>query len=120
MFFGDDCSIYILRLNRHLSSQELSGLIIYARGAVGTQYATKMELARIRVGNRADFTTKQFCSRLVAQAFGSVGIKLVPDENFCSPEELKKVLFSSLSNLRLSLLPMKKLCSGIIGLMSCR
>ena len=35
------------------------------------------------------WTKKQFCSRLVAQAFESAGIALVPDSNYCSPADIK-------------------------------
>jgi hypothetical protein len=32
---------------------------------------------------------KQFCSRLVAQAYASAGLNLVDDSNYCTPQQLK-------------------------------
>jgi hypothetical protein len=41
------------------------------------------------LGGSDDWSRKQFCSRLVAQAFASIGKILVGDPNFCSPEDVK-------------------------------
>jgi hypothetical protein len=58
------------------------------RQHVGTEYSVG-EAMRTFFGGGADFTRKQFCSRLVAQAYASVGVKLVADPNYCSPEDIK-------------------------------
>jgi hypothetical protein len=34
-------------------------------------------------------SAKQFCSRLVARAYASVGVQLVPDKDYCTPEDLR-------------------------------
>ncbi len=41
------------------------------------------------LGGGHTWTKKQFCSRLVAQAFASAGITLVPNPNYCSPADIK-------------------------------
>ncbi|MEE9374832.1 MAG: hypothetical protein V3V04_00700, partial [Rhizobiaceae bacterium] len=33
---------------------------------------------------------REFCSRLIARAYQSVGVQLVPDYDYCSPEDLRK------------------------------
>ena len=44
------------------------------------------------MGGSDQWTRKQFCSRLVAQAYASAGIKLVDDPNYCAPADLAKSL----------------------------
>jgi hypothetical protein len=61
------------------------------RGHIGTQYSVK-EAMLTALGGARQWSKKQFCSRLVAQAFASVGIELVADPNFCSPADLKDSL----------------------------
>ena len=87
--FEDECAIYVLRSKQPLDDKQVKGICDYVRQVVGTEY-TKKEAVLTRLGGSADFSQKQFCSRLVAQAFASVGIQLVKDPNYCSPEELKK------------------------------
>lgn len=88
LIFEDECSIYILRSREPLSVPQINDICNYVRQAVGTEY-TKTEAALTRLGGRADFSRKQFCSRLVAQAFSSIGIALVSDPNYCSPGDIK-------------------------------
>ncbi|MDH2399072.1 hypothetical protein QCM77_03670 [Bradyrhizobium sp. SSUT18] len=61
----------------------------FARAATGTEYSKKEAMAVVarkirRTGNR-----KQFCSRLAAQAYAFAGISLVPNPDYCSPEDLR-------------------------------
>jgi hypothetical protein len=86
--FEDECAVYILRPKQPLDDKQLKAVCDFARQAVGTEY-TRKEAVLTRVGGRSDFSRKQFCSRLVAQAFESAGIQLVKDANYCSPEGLK-------------------------------
>ena len=58
------------------------------RARVCTEYSTK-EALRTVLGGRRGWTRKQFCSRLVAQAYASAGISLVDNPNFCAPADLK-------------------------------
>jgi hypothetical protein len=55
---------------------------------VGAQYS-KREAIRTVLGGAHAWTKKQFCSRLVAQAYAAVGIDLVDDANYCSPANIK-------------------------------
>jgi hypothetical protein len=88
LFFEDYCSVHVLRLRRDLPADQVKAVCNYVRAQVGAQYATK-EALRTALRGARQWTRKQFCSRLVAQAYASVGLMLVDDPNFCSPAELK-------------------------------
>ncbi len=82
------CAGYVLRPAKPLTTDQLHSVISFARAAVGTRYsitgAAKSVLAGFVAGRR------QFCSRLVAQAYRSAGVNLVSDADFCHPGELLK------------------------------
>lgn len=69
-----------------LSTDQLRSVVSFARASVGTRYtktgAAKSVLAGFVAGRR------QFCSRLVAQAYRDAGVNLVSDADFCHPGEL--------------------------------
>lgn len=88
LFLEDACAVHVLRLRSGISPAQLSAVITYMRGHVGTQYATA-EALLVGLGGAPQWSAKQFCSRLVAQAYESAGIRLVADPNFCSPADLK-------------------------------
>ncbi len=80
------CAGHVLRPVKPLSTDQLRAVIFFARAAVGTRYtksgAAKSVLAGFVAGRR------QFCSRLVAQAYRDAGVNLVSDADFCHPGEL--------------------------------
>lgn len=80
------CAGHVLRPVKPLSTDQLRSVISFARAAVGTRYtmtgAAKSVLAGFVAGRR------QFCSRLVAQAYRNAGVNLVSDADFCHPGEL--------------------------------
>lgn len=80
------CAGHVLRPVKPLSTDQLRSVIFFARAAVGTRYTTtgaaKSVLAGFVAGRR------QFCSRLVAQAYRDAGVNLVSDADFCHPGEL--------------------------------
>lgn len=88
ILFEEECAIHALRLRSGISASELSAVITYMRGHIGTQYSAR-EAVLAGLGGGRQWSNKQFCSRLVAQAFASAGIHLVADPNFCSPAEIK-------------------------------
>lgn len=88
LFYEDGCSIHIRRLREGVTSAQLNAVITFMRGHIGTQYSTK-EAVQTALGGTRRPSRKQFCSRLVAQAFSHAGIDLVGNVNFCSPAELK-------------------------------
>ncbi|MGN6739117.1 YiiX/YebB-like N1pC/P60 family cysteine hydrolase [Dyella sp.] len=86
--FEEECAIHVLRLRSGISAEELSAVTTYMRGHIGTEYSVR-EALLAGFGGARQWSTKQFCSRLVAQAFASAGIHLVEDPNFCSPADIK-------------------------------
>lgn len=80
------CAGHVLRSVKPLTTDQLRSVISFARAAVGTRYtktgAAKSVLAGFVAGRR------QFCSRLVAQAYRDAGVNLVSDADFCHPGEL--------------------------------
>lgn len=81
------CAGHVLRPAMPLTTDQLRAVTSFARAAVGTRYtktgAAKSVLAGFIAGRR------QFCSRLVAQAYRDAGVNLVSDADFCHPGELQ-------------------------------
>jgi hypothetical protein len=88
LFWEDQCAVYVLRLAEGLDDNQSRSVVNYVRGRVGTQYS-KIEAARTVLGGAKVPSRRQFCSRLVAQAYANAGINLEVDPNYCTPEQLK-------------------------------
>ncbi|MFC5862171.1 YiiX/YebB-like N1pC/P60 family cysteine hydrolase [Acidicapsa dinghuensis] len=88
LYFEDECAVHVMRPRGGISPTQLATIVTYVRGQVGAEYSTK-EAVLTALGGARTWTSKQFCSRLVAQAFESAGIALVPDPNYCSPADIK-------------------------------
>ncbi|MFC4237717.1 hypothetical protein ACFOY8_21115 [Thalassospira xianhensis] len=90
--FTDDCTLYVLRPRTPLSNAQKISILTYARAQTGTSYATFQAAAVTRLNPLKPSTTKskkQFCSRLVAQAYAKAGINLIENPDYCSPDDLK-------------------------------
>jgi Permuted papain-like amidase enzyme, YaeF/YiiX, C92 family len=87
-FFSDDEEIFGFRLRHALPPVEIARVVDFARSEIGARYS-KAEAARSVLGGPKPRNNRQFCSRLVARAYASVGIELVPDEDYCTPEDLR-------------------------------
>ncbi|RYH00326.1 MAG: hypothetical protein EON58_00460 [Alphaproteobacteria bacterium] len=89
LFFEDDEIVFHFRLSEDVAPERLAAIIEYARSQIGARYSLP-EAARSVMAVRKPRTRKQFCSRLVAQAYKSAGFELVPDADYCSPEMLRR------------------------------
>lgn len=87
-FFEDDEAVFAFRLRDPLSAAKMRQVVDFARSEIGTRYS-KVEAARTVLGGFKPRSGRQFCSRLVARAYGSVGIRLTEDQDYCSPEDLR-------------------------------
>lgn len=87
LFFDDACALHVLRLKENLTPAQLDQICQFVRQAIGSEYSTR-EAVRSVIGGADQWTRKQFCSRLVAQAYASAGIELVSDPNYCAPADL--------------------------------
>ena len=96
------CAGHVLRPVKPLTTDQLRSVIVFARAAIGTRYtmtgAAKSVLAGFVAGSR------QYCSRLVAQAYRDAGVNLTSDADFCHPGEiLKSVALVEVPNVLRSL-----------------
>lgn len=89
LFFENACALHVLRLKAGLRPDQTEQICQFVRQRIGSEYSTR-EAVRAAVGGSNQWTRKQFCSRLVAQAYASAGIKLVGDPNYCAPADLAK------------------------------
>jgi hypothetical protein len=88
IFYPNNCSIHILRPKNIISNYKLDQAINYIRDNTGVSYSLSEAISSIfKIGNGSE---KQFCSRLVARAYAYIGINLVENPNYCTPEDLKK------------------------------
>ncbi|HAU5054588.1 TPA: hypothetical protein JD053_22205 [Klebsiella michiganensis] len=81
----------VLRLEKEISHEDMKNITMTARTLTGSSY-NKAEA--VKAGKKKKPKHKksngQFCSRLVAQCYNSVDIKLVENINYCSPADLEK------------------------------
>jgi hypothetical protein len=85
--FDDDAAVHVLRLVQRPGPEAVSRIVDYARSQIGATYSL-MEAARSVKAPARSGTRKQFCSRLVARAYAAGGVNLVPQPDFCTPEDL--------------------------------
>ena len=89
LFWDDQCAVHVLRLAEGLTDFQSRHIVDYVRGRIGTQYS-RIEAVRSVLGRGRSWSRKQFCSRLVAQAYASADVDLVANAHYCSPQHLKK------------------------------
>lgn len=80
----------ILRLKDNERPKNMQDLITWARGQLGMEYSVhEARRARKQIGiDEKCNENRTFCSRLVAQAYQQIGINIVGNPNFCSPDEI--------------------------------
>jgi hypothetical protein len=89
LFFEQHNAVFVLRLEGGLDSSTAIKICNYVRERIGSEYST-WEAGRAWQGLGKKGTPKQFCSRLVAQAYAANGLDLVKNANFCTPKKLLK------------------------------
>lgn len=84
--FADEGHAAVFRLRR-LDPSAVERACMYARTQVGKQYSVpEVVKSRFRrAGDKLDESNRQFCSRLVAQAYAYAGVQLVPNPDYCYP-----------------------------------
>ncbi|QND60106.1 hypothetical protein [Mesorhizobium huakuii] len=86
--FEDNEKVFHFRLKEPIAPEILSNVIDYARAEIGARYSL-LEASRLVRGARKPGSKRQFCSRLVARVYKRAGIDLVPNADYCSPEDLR-------------------------------
>lgn len=87
--FKDEEKVFHFRLKEELSQEVMGKIIDLARAEIGARYSV-LEAIRSVVPTKKPRSKRQFCSRLVARVFRGAGIDLVPDADYCTPEELRR------------------------------
>ncbi|WP_421251806.1 hypothetical protein [Aeromonas sp. 600724] len=84
----------VLRPKAYLDDESKKNLCTYARNMCGSAYSIREALI-VTNDNKPQYslTRGQFCSRLVAQAYASIGINLSSNIDFCSPADIEKSSF---------------------------
>ena len=84
--YGHAC---VLRLKKS-SPSILKEVARNARKQMGREYVNTMQLRYVRAyknTDKQDESNKSFCSRLVAQSYISEGIQLLPNADYCEPDD---------------------------------
>lgn len=98
MFYTPEDAMHVLRLKESSTKEQLRAVITFARAMIGTSYS-KLDAVKATGNPISDPTKKQFCSRLVGQAFSSAGIQLVDRPDFCTPADLlRSALLTEVEN----------------------
>jgi len=87
-FFEDADQIFAFRMKDKQPDHVIAKIVDFARSEIGTRYSTS-EAIRTALGGGKPRNKREFCSRLVARAYHSAGIQLVPNKDYCSPEDLR-------------------------------
>ncbi|UWQ59327.1 hypothetical protein K3722_04150 [Leisingera caerulea] len=87
LFFDQHNAVVALRFREGLTPSAAINICNFVRERIGSEYST-LEAARAWQGLGKSCTPKQFCSRLVAQAYAKNGFDLVMNTNFCTPKDL--------------------------------
>ncbi|NVJ64058.1 MAG: hypothetical protein HWD84_07515 [Flavobacteriaceae bacterium] len=86
LMFEDASNVMVLRVN--CDDEAINKACDFARAKVGTSYSKKSAVnAKVQLSKNENLN-RQFCSRLVAQAFEFADTQLVANASFCTPQEL--------------------------------
>lgn len=98
ILMNDQSRLGAYRLKNPLSADDLQRVESYARSRIGSLYSIPQAFQSLQaiqsLQKRQGKTTnrylldRQFCSRLVAQCFAQVGVNLVNEIDFCTPNEI--------------------------------
>jgi len=80
--------VQVLRLREDIDRNLINAACAFARREVGKQYSVKDAINTKNPLSKKTDTNRQFCSRLVGQSFESVGLRLVENSSYCTPQEL--------------------------------
>ncbi|RQU27212.1 hypothetical protein DF147_35665 [Burkholderia cenocepacia] len=89
LLFDSIDDIQVLRVRGGLTSQQKVNIERIARAWVGALYSKWEAIAVVaKTLRKTNSSQKQFCSRLVAQCYQEAGIQIVPNADYCSPNDL--------------------------------
>lgn len=81
-------AVTLLRLKDEPEPEIISKICLYAYTKVGTEYSKSEATKALVRGMGKQELNRQFCSRLVAEAFAHANINLVENPRYCTPKDL--------------------------------
>lgn len=84
--FKDPNDVVVLRYEKAPESI-MDSILFYARSTMGMEFGAReaTRVPELEKTEEIDESNRMFCSRLVAQSYNKLGIKLVPNPNYCKP-----------------------------------
>ena len=89
IFFKRSSPVYVMRLLGGLSTDKAQQICNHVREIVGAEYTVR-EAIKAASKRWKGFSPKQFCSRLIGQAYHEHGYKIVSNPNYCRPGDFLK------------------------------
>ncbi len=81
----------VLRLKNNLSESDMKKIESFLRNKIGSVYSIRDTLLVIEKDkNKQIKNERQFCSRLVAQAYEHINCRIVDNIDFCSPADIEQ------------------------------
>lgn len=91
LIFERKNDVAVLRSKLKLTEQDIEAICSYARSKTGSLYALNEAISmRLKSALKLDKGNRQFCSRLVAESYASIGYNFINLRNpsYCSPRQL--------------------------------
>ena len=86
LLFDSPENVTVLRVK--CAQETVNQACNFARSKIGTTYSVKSAVNAKLKASKKENENRQFCSRLVAQAYEYAGIKLVNTASFCTPQDI--------------------------------
>ncbi|WP_100169756.1 YiiX/YebB-like N1pC/P60 family cysteine hydrolase [Marinobacterium stanieri] len=86
LLFDAPENVTVLRVK--CDQKTINQACIFARLKIGTTYSVRSAVNAKLKASKKENENRQFCSRLVAQAYEYAGVKLVDNAYFCTPQEI--------------------------------
>ncbi|MGW9820292.1 permuted papain-like amidase YaeF/Yiix C92 family enzyme [Methylorubrum extorquens] len=87
IFFDEHAPVFVMRLKEGLPGPVALRICDYAREHTGTQYS-RLEAVKAAFVGSSKVSSRQFCSRLIAQSYRKAGYDLVENADYCTPGDL--------------------------------
>lgn len=91
LLFSRESQALVLRL-RDRQDTQITTMCMFARTQIGKEYSV-LEAARSKLKRNSStvaHSNRQFCSRLVSQAYAHAGIFVVKNPDYCYPQDIAK------------------------------
>lgn len=74
---------------KNLTEDNKNSITEYLREQIGSKYSTTEAISVLLSDLRKNDESKQFCSRLIAQAYTQAGIPIYDEPDYCSPKDIE-------------------------------